>query len=462
MRNRHNDRLDEFIERPKKAVWIVAAPMMAGFMVHAFYAVVDAAFIGRIGPEALAAATYVGAFFFAAIAFTNGLSIGITATVAQAIGRRDSERTHQLASNGLSFGILLGVLFAAAGLLFGRELLALMGATGKTADLAWDYMSTICIGMPLFFFTTAVRAVLNGEGDAKTPMIILTIATLVNVTLDPIFIFTLGWGIKGAAYATVLAQTISLSCFCYVAFVRGRMSTRFRLSLIPPRSTIIKEIAALGIPMTAGHIIMAAGMGLTNKVVSKFGQIAVTGYGAGSKVDMLVALPVLGLAAASVTVVGMFAGAGRADLVRSTALYTFRLAITTAVVMGAAAFLISGTLIGIFTDDPTALRIGREYIHFTVFAYPFMAFGMTSGRILQGLGFGVPTMIITALRVVVVGVGGSYIAVYGFDAPIEAVWISFICGGFFANVLALHWVRKYVWKSDPCVIAARKRVSAKA
>ncbi len=458
MRNKLNDRLDEFMERPKRAVWVVAAPMMAGFMVHAFYAIVDAAFIGMLGPEALAAATYVGAFFFAAIAFTNGLATGITATVAQAVGRRDSERTHRLASNGLTLGLLIGVLFAAAGLLFGRELIALMGATGKSADLAWDYLTPICIGMPLFFISTAVRAVLNGEGDARTPMIILTIATLANVILDPIFIFTLGWGIKGAAYATVLAQTIALSCFGYVVFIRRSTRARFRLSLMPPKSTFIREIAAVGIPMTAAHIIMAAGLGLTNKVVSTFGQIAVTGYGAGSKVDMLVALPVLGLAAASVTVVGMFAGAGRTDLVRSTALYTFRWAITTAVVLGAGAFLISGTLIGIFTDDPTALKIGREYIHFTVFAYPFMAFGMTTGRILQGLGFGVPTMIITALRVIVIGVGGSYIAVFGFGAPIEAVWISFICGGFFANVLALYWVRKYVWKSDPCVVAGRARM----
>ncbi len=458
MKDKNNDRLDEFMERPKRAVWVVAAPMVAGFTVHAFYAIVDAAFIGRLGPEALAAATYVGAFFFAAIAFTNGLATGITATVAQAIGRRDTERTHRLASNGLTLGLLIGVLFAASGLLFGQELIALMGATGKSADLAWDYLTPICIGMPLFFISTAVRAVLNGEGDARTPMIILTIATLVNVALDPIFIFTLGWGIRGAAYATVLAQAIALSCFVYVVFIRRRINARFRLSLMPPKATFIKEIAAVGIPMTAGHIIMAVGMGLTNKVVSKFGQIAVTGYGAGSKVDMLVALPVLGLAAASVTIIGMFAGAGRADLVRSTALYTFRWAITTAVVMGACAFLVSGTLIGVFTDDPTALQIGREYIHFTVFAYPFMAFGMTSGRILQGLGFGVPTMIITALRVIVVGVGGSYIAVYGFDAPIEAVWLSFICGGSFANVLALFWVRLYVWKRDPCILAEKARM----
>lgn len=455
MSERRPDRLDDFIARPRKAVWVIAAPMMAGFTVHALYMVVDAVFIGRLGPEALAASTFIGAFFFAAIALTNGLATGITATIAQAIGRRDHEGSDHLASNGLGIAMGLGLLFGVVGLVSGRHLIPLLGAEGKSAELAWDYLMPLCVGMPLFFTATAMRSVLSGEGDARTPMVILAVGTVVNTILDPIFIFVLDLGITGASYATVLAQLVAFLLLTFMVLVRGGTTAKFRLSLMPPKKDLVFSIFSLGIPATAVHFVMAAGMILTNRVIATFGQKAVAGYGAASKVDMIAALPIMGLATAAVTLVGMFAGANRADLVRSTALYTYRWAILAAVGFGTISWFTARHVIGIFTDDPYALHVGSQYISWVVFGYPFMAIGMTTGRILQGLGFGWPTLIITGVRVLAVGVGASYAAVFLFDAPIESIWISFIIGGVASNVLSIIWVRKYLWKNDPCIVAAR-------
>ncbi len=438
-------RLDEFIANPRRAMWTVAGPMMIGFAVHAVYGVVDAAFIGRLGAEALAAATYVGPLFMIAIALTNGVATGITAVLAQAIGRRDSEAADHVASNGLGLALVLGLFLTAAGLLAGQSLVPLLGAEGKTAELTWQYFLPICAAMPLFFFSSAIRAVLNGEGNARTPMIILSMATLINLVCDPIFIFSLGLGIRGAALATVLAQLFALTAFIYVVLIRHRTFSRFRLSLIPPTARLILPMLSIGLPAAGSILVMGAGMALTNRVLAEFGQVAVAGYGAGTKVDMIVALPVLGLASAAITVVGMFHGAGHHELVRFTALYTYRWAITAALVLGISAFLASRPVIGLFVSDPYALEVGRVYLCFMVFAYPMMAVGMTSGRVLQGVGKGVPAFLITLLRVLVVGLPAAYVAVYLFDAPIHAVWICLICGGIVSNVVAVLWVRRQVW-----------------
>ncbi|MDJ0761913.1 MAG: MATE family efflux transporter [Myxococcota bacterium] len=443
--NTDKSRLDQFIKNPKRAVWSLALPMMAGFTVYALYAIVDAAFIGQLGPTALAAATFVDALFLIAIALGVGFATGVTATVAQAIGRRNSAHAEHIASNALGLGFLIGLGFAVFGLTLGPILIPLLGADAQTAVLAWHYFQILCIIMPFTFITMTMRAVLTGEGDAKTPMIIVTIATLLNAALDPVFIFTLNWGIRGAAIATCSAQAFSLIAYFYVVVIRKRSFIRFDLEKLRPNWPTIAPILAIGLPTTGGQLVMAVGTGFFNRLLAEFGQTAVAGYGAGTKVDLIVALPILGLAGAAVSVVGMFAGANRPDLVRSTALYTYRWVITIAVTVGLIAYCASPWIIGLFTEDGSALEIGITYLRYVVFAYPLMAFGMTSGRILQGLGHGMPALLITLVRVLLVGVLTAYLAVYLFEAPIEAVWMAIIAGGIVATVMAFIWIRKRVF-----------------
>jgi putative MATE family efflux protein len=446
-------RLEEFVERPRRAVWIIAAPMMAGFAVHALYSVVDAAFIGQLGPEALAAATYVGALFFVAIALSNGLASGVTALLAQAIGRRDTETAERLASGGLGIGLIIGAGLCIVGMSAGPLIIPLLGAEGETADLAWEYFQVLSAAMPLMLTSTAIRAVLNGEGDARTPMLVLTVATGINIALDPIFIFTLELGVRGAALATAAAALFSLSAFSYIAFVRKKMFTRFRASLVLPRLGVIGPVARIGVPAAATYFVMAVGMALTNRVLSEFGHVAVAGYGAAHKVDLMVALPVLGLAGASMTVIGMFAGASRADLVRSTALYVYRWALIAAAALGVSAYVSATWVIGLFTDDAAAIEIGTTYLTFALAAYPLMSVGMVSGRVLQGIGYGLPSLIITLTRVLGVAIPGAYVAVYAFGAPIESVWISMIAGILIAGALGVGWVRAKAWGRDPTALA---------
>ena len=124
-------RLEEFIDNPRRAVWVLALPMMAGMLFHTLYAVVDMAFVGRVGPEALAAITFVGPFFFVAIALTSGLFTGITAAVAQAVGRKDERGADLAASNGMGLALVMGVLFALGGGFMGPAMLEAAGPRAR-------------------------------------------------------------------------------------------------------------------------------------------------------------------------------------------------------------------------------------------------------------------------------------------------------------------------------------------
>jgi Na+-driven multidrug efflux pump len=171
---------------------------------------------------------------------------------------------------------------------------------------------------------------------------------------------------------------------------------------------------------------------------------------------MIVVLPIFGLSGAAVTVVGMFAGAGRSDLVRSTALYTYRWAITLAALIGAVAFFTSDGILRVFTDDPEAIAIGTTYLGFMIFAYPMMAVGMTTGRLLQGLGHGFPALFITTLRVLLVGVPVAYLTVHVLGHSIEGVWIGILAGGVCATVTSILMVRALMWRADPTVKATAR------
>jgi putative MATE family efflux protein len=451
------DRLEEFLANPRKGLWTMAVPMIAGMTVHTTYLVADTAFIGTLGTDALAAATFVAPLFFLTMALTMGLGTAVTALVAQAVGRGDASSADASAGTAITLGLGLGFVFAGVGLVAGRRMLQLLGAEGAVVDLGWEYFQVLAAFMPLFFVSSVLRSILTGEGDAKTPMMVLAVATFANIGLDALFILVLDFGLRGAAFATVASVMISVSSFAVLLLRRERAFVQLRLSSLVPSRAVLTPLLALAIPIAASMIVMSMGTMFYNLLLADFGSVAVAAYGAASKIDMIVILPIFGLSGAAVTVVGMFAGAGRIDLVRSTALYTYRWAVTLAAVMGFGAFLTSDSILRIFTDDPTAIAVGTTYLGFMIFAYPMMAIGMTTGRLLQGLGHGFPALFITTLRVLLVGVPVAYLAVQVFDQSIEGVWIGILSGGCAATVTSILMVRRLMWQADPTLKAAGAR-----
>lgn len=446
-------RLDGFIARPRRAVWVLSAPMIGGMLLHVAYTVTDTAFVGSLGHEALAGLTLIFPLFFVLVALANGIGSGITVLVSQAVGRRDPAAAERVGGSSIAFGVLLGCLFAGMGVLFGRPLIALLGASGAVAELAWEYFFIVALSAVLPLCNAFIRALLTGQGDARTPMAVLGLATLLNVALDPVLIFAAGMGIAGAALATAICQLLEL-CALVMLLRRSRKNTiRLKRAHLVPSLATIREVLVIGVPASLTQLIMSLGSVLLNRVVVSFGDGALAGYGAAARVDAVVVLPILGLSAGAVAIVGMFAGAGRVDLVRSTTSYVFRWALTIAIGLGVPIWLASSWVLGVFTENPQALQVGKQYLGFMVFAYPVMGLGMIGARLLLALRYPMLSLLVTAIRLLLLTVPLAYVAVYLFHAPIESVWWAVLAGAVTATTISLVFVVRLVWGGDPTLRA---------
>lgn len=455
-------RLERFIENPRRAVWTVSAPMMAGLLVHVLYHVADTAFVGRLGPASLAGITLVFPLFLVLVALANGVGSGIGVVVAQSIGRNEPGAAACAGGTATTLGLGLGLVFALVGLIGGPLMLSQLGGTGRVADEAWAYFAIIAAAAPLTLVGSFFRAMLVGQGDTRTPMYVLLFSSLLNLALDPLLIFTFGLGIRGAAYATVTAQMCTTLALSYLVLFSPRTVVRLRATHLRPQWTPIRRVLALGAPATLSQLIMAFGSMAMNRVVASFGDSALAGFGAAGRIDAVVALPILGLAAGTVTVVGMFAGAGRSALVRDTTLYVFRWALLISTALGVSAFLTREAFLSIFTADPETIAVGSHYLGFMLFVYPLMGVGMVGGRLLLGLGYAHLSLSVTALRLLVIAVPVAYISVYLYNGPLAGVWWGILAGAAASTLVSLTLIYRLMWHGDPTARAVGAQSAAPA
>src|SRR5512136_111806 len=227
------DRVDEFIGNPKRALFVMAGPVTIAMFVQTMYNLVDTAFVGRLGAESIAALTFAFPLFFIIIGLNSGIGVGINSVISRRLGAKDKDGAENSAVHGLVVTVIFGLALLTVGLPAQKTLFLLLGARGHVLDLSMSYMTVIWLGIIFMFPAYAMNSIFSAQGDTRTPMIVQTSALVLNAILDPIFIYPLGFGVQGAAIATVIALAVSL--LMYVFFIRRRSDLkidfrRFRFS----------------------------------------------------------------------------------------------------------------------------------------------------------------------------------------------------------------------------------------
>jgi len=306
--------------------------------------------------------------------------------------------------------------------------------------------------MTFIVFAIIFRSILAGEGDMKFPVMVAVIGTVLNVILDPIFIFNLekyggfglGLGVEGAALASVVSQTIVFSIFVYMLFWKDHAYISFDLKNFTFSTELMKEILWVGIPSSISMIIMSFGQGVFNYIlVDGYGPDAVAAYTISGRLDMLMFLPIMGIATGLVTTVGMFTGAKRMDKVKSIIIYGISRAFFIVAIASSIVFILAPHIMGLFTDDPIIEEIGIGALRTLCFAYPFVGIAMPCGRIMQGLGQGLPVLVITALRVLLISAPlAYYFAINDYD--IVWIWYSIAISIGVSAIVGPLWVWKTI------------------
>ena len=432
--------LKSFINNPSKSMWNLAIPIMVGMGIQTLYTIIDMIFIGRLGGDAIAAVAFNMPIFFFVMGLSFGLGNGVTASIARFIGAEDKKNADNTAEHALVFAFIISTVLTLLGLFYGKQILIFMGCTQEILPLAWDYLKVSCYGISFGIFSGFFRSILAGEGEMKLPMLVAGLGTILNTILDPIFIFYLEYGVAGAAWATTISQILVWCIFVYMLFIKNHTYIQFKLKYFSPSSYIILDIVKVGIPVSMSMVVMALGQLFFNRLLINFSTSAVAAYQIGGRIDMLVFLPIFGIASALTTIIGMYYGANEIDKIKYISWYGIKtsLAITTA--CSIILFIFAPSVIGIFTTEKIIQDISIYYLRTISILFPFISIGLTIGRILQGLGTGMPSLIITIIRVI--GVAGplAYYFTFILNKPVEWIWYSMLISGIFATIISITWI----------------------
>ena len=434
-------RLNSFSENPKKALWTLAIPILAGMAIQTIYTTVDMIYIGRLSGESIAAVAFNMPLLFFVLGLSMGLGSGVTASIARFIGARDKINADNSAEHALLMASLISIIMVVIGLTYGKQILVILGTPNELLELAWSYLRIISIGLFFMVFSGFFRSILSGEGDMKTPMLITGIGTVLNIILDPVFIFVLGYGVAGAAIATVISQATVFTIFIYVFLIKKHTYVTFRIRDFSFSKYIIYDIVKVGIPASMAMIIMSAGQAVFNKILVSYSAFSVAAYQIGGRIDVVIFLPIMAIATALTTLVGMFYGAKDFINVKLIIKYGLSRSILATIIGSTIIFIFAPFIVKVFSNEPEIHQIAVTYLRLIVFTYPLISIGMTSGRVMQGIGMGLPMLVTTTIRVVGLSAPLALIFNYILHKPIEWMWYAMIISTVIAVLTAALWLR---------------------
>lgn len=380
----------------KKRIIAQAVPLTLAQAVQLLYNIVDRIYIGHLPEVGQVSLTGLGITFPVIViiaAFTQLVGVGGTPLFSMARGRRDEEEAAAILGNAFALLLVASVGCFLVGYAFRRPILFAFGASEESYFYADQYLRIYLLGTAFSMLTTGLNGYINAQGFPKFGMMTTLLGAVINIILDPIFIFTLEMGVQGAALATVISQGVS--CIWVLAFLMGKRAViRLTCSSIRVNLQRTKRIITLGIPGFVMQGTNSLVQIVCNNQLRLFGDMLMAGGGdlyigvmtvLGS-VRELLSLPVNGIASGSQPVLGFNYGAGEYGRVKEGIRFSAILGAAYTLIAWAVVMLIPRVMIGMFTDDAMTIDVGAKMLNIYFFGFVFMAFQFAGQSTFQGLG----------------------------------------------------------------------------
>ena len=433
------NRLEEFSNHPRKALFTLALPTITAMVVQTTYNMVDMVFVGRLGTAALAALTFSFPLYFILVSVNTGMGVGLNSLISRQLGAGEHEKAENSAMHGLAISLLSALGLFLLFLWMSRPLFFLLGARNQVLELAVSYMNIIAAGSFFMFTSYAIHSTFTAQGDTFTPMKVQITGLVMNIVLDPLFIFVLKKGVPGAAIATIISQGCGLLLFIW--YLRKKSFLQLSLKHFSGRLATVGEILRIGVPASLTMLLMAFYIMFLNRFMAHFGTEYVAAFGMASRLESAVVMPLVASAIALLTLTGMFHGAKKFPLLIQTFHFTLKVNIIYALGMGILFFIFPDIFLSIFTTRKDLLAIGAAYMKIEVFTFPLMAVNITANRTMQGMGWGLPGITMNLIRIFVVAIPLAYVFVYLLHFSYLSIAVAMVCGGIAANLTAFTWLR---------------------
>lgn len=421
-------------------------PAFAGVVVNSLYNVVDRIFIGQgVGSMALAGLSVVFPIMIVYMAFGMLVGSGGAVRISINLGKKDYNRAERVLGNSVTLALVLGIVAVTIGFLVKEPILYFFGAGEETFRHANDYLDIILLGAPFGMLGYSLNNMIRAEGNPKVAMYSMFISAGLNIILDPIFIFVLDLGVRGAAMATVISQIV-LCIWVMVHFRSKRSIIKLKLRNLKPVGEIIMYIVTIGFASFAMQIAASVVYGLFAKQLIIFGgDIAVGAMGIINSITIILVMAIVAINMASQPIIGFNYGARNFDRVLTTVNLGIKAATLIAVGGWLLCMLIPGQIVGLFnSDDAELLRKGVEGLRIYTALLPVVGFQIIASNLFQSIGKAKLATILSLLRQVIFLI--PLLAILPGFFGLIGVWMAMPVSDFLASITSFIFLRRELRK----------------
>jgi len=385
-----SDNETDFTTGPiNRALGLLAVPMMLEMAMEAIFAVVDIAFVSRLGTNAIAAVGLTEALITVLYALAIGLGMGVTAMISRRIGARDPVAAACVMGQAIWVGAGLAIIIGSFGVIYAADLLNMMGASDAVISEGKGFTAVLLGGNASILFLFLLNAGFRGAGDAPVALRALTLANGLNIILDPCLIFGLGpfpeMGVTGAAVATTIGRGVGVAyLFCYLFAGNGRLHFQVKNLAISPE--LISRMISISLGGIGQFLIATSSWIAIMRVVALYGSAPIAAYTIALRLIEFVFLPAWGLGNAAATLVGQNLGAGKPERAEKSVWLASRYNVVFMTVLGAMFVVLAPEIVALFTANDEILRYGVSCLRILGIGYPMYAIGMIVIQAINGAG----------------------------------------------------------------------------
>ena len=442
-----NKNIEMITGDPKKAIVKLSIPMMLSMLLIMLYNIADSIWVAGIGADALAALGFITPLFMVLIGLGGGIGAGANSLIARYIGANDFKQANNAGLHAILLCIIVSVIFTVLMLLFLPLLLEMMGA-GDSLKYALDYGYIVFAALFVFVYSGVASAIFRSEGDMRRATIAIAVTAVMNIILDPIFIYVLNMGIVGAAWATVFSAT--LSCVVMSYWIWGKKDLFLDLSLknFSYQGKMLIDELEVAIPSTLENIIFSAlAIAINGMLVVVAGTTAVAVYTASMRIVQMAMIPLIGIGTAVLTVAGVAYGARNYENLKTAHSYSIRLGFLLSIILGVLMFIFSSQIAAVFSYTSASSDLGPQIatavsiLSLFVLAIPH---GIMSSMLFQGVGKGIYSLIITLLRSLILESVFAYVLCFVMGWGVIGIYVGVLLGCFVGGTVGYIWAKIFI------------------
>ena len=440
--NDSSNNVDVMLKNPKKALINMSIPLIISLLITSFYNLIDAFWVSGLGADALAGVGFFTPIFMILVGFGNGLGSGAAFALSKYLGGGNKQKANNASIHSIIINIIVSLIVTIILLILLNPILNAMGA-GQTIGYATDYGVIILLGSVFIILSNALYGIFRGEGDTTRPMYAMMASAILNMILDPIFIYKFDLGVMGAAAATIVSSIFVILVLIYWFYIKKDTYLKPNISNFTFEKDISKDIIKVGIPASIqllNNAFFAAVFSALLTFVGSTDSVAV--YSTGWRIVTIGTTPLLAIGTTLISVIAANYGAKNYKNIKIAHRYAMKISILIAFVIAVLTNVFAGDIASVFASGGSSSRIASEltsFLSWIVIYYPTMAVGVASTYVFQGVGKGLTAMFQTIMRETGFTIFFAVLLGVVFGYGVWGAWMGIVLGEVVSNNITMLW-----------------------